>query len=113
MIVTFETLDYAGMYAAEFAAWLVLLALAGYLSRAVLGGPKPLGLFGDLVVATVGLFGLGYLLERFGISAQNVIAPYLSATVPGQFITWIALFLVGLGGALILRVPLRILGGRG
>jgi uncharacterized membrane protein YeaQ/YmgE (transglycosylase-associated protein family) len=105
--------EYAGMYAGELAVWVLLGGLAGFLARAILGGPKPFGLYGDLILATVGAFVLGNILRRFDIDISSMLAPYLSGGIPLEAAIWGDIFIVGFIGALILRIPLRIVGGRG
>jgi uncharacterized membrane protein YeaQ/YmgE (transglycosylase-associated protein family) len=104
--------EYAGMYAGELGIWVLLGGLAGWLARAILGGPKPLGIYGDLILASVGAFILGNVLRRFNVDISGMIAPHLSESMPLDVAIWADIFIVGLFGALILRIPMRILGGR-
>lgn len=106
MEVTGFSLAYAGMNPFELAVWIGIGLAAGFIARQIIRGPKPLGLFGDMLIGLIGAFGLGWVLRRFGFDLSEYIlrlVPDLSTSIA----IWIDVGLTALVGALILRTVMR------
>lgn len=99
----FDTFIYAGMNASLLGTWIGLLTIAGLISRKVLRTPALLGLFGDLLVGMVGLFGLGWILQQFDIDVSRMIVGSVSRNTA----IWLDAGLVALAGALLIRLILK------
>ncbi len=98
---------YAGINAGVLFLWILIAAGVGRLARMIIGGPNPLGLFGDMAIALFGVFALGRALRAFNIDPSAMIKDL--APVTDAVAVYADVALVGFVGALILRVPLRIL----
>lgn len=105
------TWDYAGMELSSLASWIVLATLIGFVSRAIVKGPRPLGLWGDMVIALVGayLVGAGMRALDFDLS-QSILAA--SPALGSRWAVLIDVGLTALVGALLIRLVLRVAAGR-
>ena len=100
-------LTYAGMRADTLFIWVLIAAAAGSLTGLLLRGPK-IGLFGNLVLGLLGLFAAGGLLKHFGIDLTAKLLE-LAPQIGMPYALWLDMAIVSFVGALILRLPVRLL----
>lgn len=102
------SLDYAGMAAADLLAWIVLATVAGAAARQIVQGKPLLGLWGDMALALVGVFAVGWGLRQLGFDlSQSILAA--REGIPSRVAIWVDVFVVGFIGALILRALLKLI----
>lgn len=105
--------EYAGMNAAEIAAWLLIATAAGFIARFAVKGKNILGLWGDAAIGLIGCFAVGALMRAFKFNLTN----WLKGVVPdavADYVVWIDIGISALVGALVIRAVLRpITGGAG
>lgn len=100
--------SYAGMNAGVLGAWILVGLTAGYLARVALGGPKPLGLFGDMLVGLFGAFGLGAVLRLVDVDLTAQILRLIPGLTPSTAI-WVDVVITAFLGAVVIRLALRAL----
>ncbi len=105
-------IDYAGMNAAEIAAWLLIATAAGFAGRAIVRGKKFLGLWGDAAIALVGVFLVGTLMRAFNFDLTAWLTSVLPASM-AQFTIWIDIAISALLGAIVIRAIMRPFTGGG
>lgn len=104
--------SYAGMDFAALVSWILIATGIGRLARALLKGPALLGLWGDMGIALVGGFLVGAGLRFVSVDLTAIvlkIAPALDL----RFAILIDVALAALIGALLIRLLLRLFGGKG
>jgi uncharacterized membrane protein YeaQ/YmgE (transglycosylase-associated protein family) len=104
--------DYAGMNAAEIAAWLLIATAVGFLGRVLVKGKPFFGLWGDAAIGLIGVFLVGTLMRAFSFD----LTAWLTDIVPSGFsgfAIWIDIAISALLGAIVIRAILRPFTGGG
>lgn len=101
-------LNYAGMNAGVLGAWLLIGIIAGVLAAIIIRGPRPFGHLGDLLIALVGAFGLGWILRALNVDITTYVVRF-APSLTRQMAIWIDVFLVALIGAIIIRIIMRLI----
>ena len=104
--------DYAGMNAAEIAAWLLIATDVGFLGRVLVKGKPFFGLWGDAAIGLIGVFLVGTLMRAFSFD----LTAWLTDIVPSGFsgfAIWIDIAISALLGAIVIRAILRPFTGGG
>ena len=104
--------DYAGMNAAEIAAWLLIATAVGFLGRVLVKGKPFFGLWGDAAIGLIGVFLVGTLMRAFSFD----LSAWLTDIVPSGFsgfAIWIDIAISALLGAIVIRAILRPFTGGG
>ena len=104
--------DYAGMNAAEIAAWLLIATGAGFLGRLLVKGKQFLGLWGDAAIGLIGVFLLGTLMRAFHFDLTGWFMGFLPKSA-ADFAIWIDIAISALIGAVLIRAILRPFTGGG
>jgi uncharacterized membrane protein YeaQ/YmgE (transglycosylase-associated protein family) len=105
-------IDYAGMNAAEIAAWLLIATATGFVGRAIVKGKKILGLWGDAAIGLVGAFLAGTLMRAFSFDLTAWLLGFLPKSM-ADFAMWIDIGISSLVGAIIIRAIMRPFTGGG
>jgi uncharacterized membrane protein YeaQ/YmgE (transglycosylase-associated protein family) len=98
-----EVVNALGLYSipvVQLATWFA----AGLAAGSLLGGRRPVGLFGDLIVGVLGGFLGGWAADKTGIRLSDLFEGVMSQRLAGV----VGEFLTALVGALIVLVILRI-----
>lgn len=105
--------DYAGMNAAEIAAWLLIATAVGFLGRILVKGKPFFGLWGDAAIGLLGVFLVGTLMRAFNFD----LTAWLKGVAPSSiadFTIWLDIAISALVGAIVIRAILRpFTGGAG
>jgi uncharacterized membrane protein YeaQ/YmgE (transglycosylase-associated protein family) len=104
--------DYAGMNAVEIAAWVAIATAAGWTARTIVRGKKFFGLWGDMVIALVGVFLMALLFSLLGVNLAARLRNWLPADI-AEFARWIDITVSAFLGALVIRAVLRPFTGGG
>lgn len=102
-------ISYAGMKTVELAAWIGIATFAGWAMRALIKGPRLLGLWSDMAIALIGVFAVGWALQRAGIDLSQS-ALRLAPGTPSQIAIWADVLIVALLGSLVVRLLMRPFG---
>jgi uncharacterized membrane protein YeaQ/YmgE (transglycosylase-associated protein family) len=105
-------IDYAGMNAAEIAAWLLIATGAGFAGRAIVKGKKFLGLWGDAAIGLIGVFLVGTLMRAFNFDLTGWLRGVLPESM-SEFAIWIDIALSALLGSIVIRAVMRPFTGGG
>lgn len=100
--------EYAGMYAVDIAAWVLIATLAGLVARQLFKGKPLLGLWTDMVIGLVSIFVIGTGMRMIGFDLSKSIL----AAQPGitsRAAIWVDIFVAAFVGAIVIRAILRIL----
>jgi uncharacterized membrane protein YeaQ/YmgE (transglycosylase-associated protein family) len=104
--------DYAGMNAAEIAAWLLIATAVGFLGRILVRGKPFFGLWGDAAIGLLGVFLVGTLMRAFNFDLTAWLNGVAPASV-NSFTMWIDIAISALLGAILIRAVLRPFTGGG
>ena len=105
--MSFEV-EYAGMYAIDIAAWLLIATLAGLVARQLFKGKPLLGLWTDMAIGLVSIFVVGTGMRMIGFDLSQAIL----AAQPGiasRAAIWVDIFVAAFVGAVVVRAILRIM----
>lgn len=91
---------------ASLVGWIVIVTVAGFLSRKIVRTPPVAGLFGDMVVGLVGAVGLGWILQKVSVDISEYVMS-LSDGLQSNAAIWVDVAIVALVGALIVRLVLK------
>lgn len=97
-------LEYANMSLVVLVIWIAITTLAGLISRKILRSPALFGLFGDMCVGIIGMFGLGWALQQFDIDVSQYVN---NASIASATAIWIDAAIVSFLGAVIIRILLK------
>lgn len=98
--------DYAGMNAAQIAAWLLIATAAGFAGRALVKGKAIFGLWGDAAIGLIGVFLLGTLMRAFHFDLTQWLMSFLPNST-AAFTIWIDIAITSFVGAILIRAILR------
>lgn len=98
--------NYAGMSAAEIAAWVLIATGAGWGARVIVKGKVILGLWGDMAVGLVGVFLMALLFNLLGVDIASRLRSFLPSNF-AEFARWIDIAISAILGALVIRLVLR------
>lgn len=101
-------IDYAGMHAGALIAWWLIATGCGYLARRLTRGRAILGLWGDAVIGTLGIFLVGTLFRALSFDLSVMIFSW----APDNFdlAVWLDVAATSMIGALLIRAVLRLFG---
>jgi uncharacterized membrane protein YeaQ/YmgE (transglycosylase-associated protein family) len=104
--------SYAGMNAAEIAAWILIATAAGWGARKIVKGKPFFALWGDMAIALVGVFLMDLLFGLLGVDIAARLASFLPDSF-ADFALWIRIAISAILGALAIRLVLRPFTGGG
>lgn len=108
MFSALSGIGYAGMSVLSLMMWILVATACGAGARLLVRGAAPFGLFGDMLIGLTAIFALGSALRSLGVDVSKHVL-LAAPSVPRDVAIWLDIALVGLVGALILRLVIKLI----
>ncbi len=100
---------YACMSIDQLTIWIAIGLAAGFLARVVIKGPRPFGLFYDMLLGLAGVFLVGFVFTQLRVDPAEWA--YLAVDLSAPVSIWLDVALSGLIGAFIIQGVVRVVAG--
>ncbi len=100
---------YACMSIDQLTIWIAIGLATGFFARSVVKGPRPFGLFYDMLLGLAGVFLTGFVFKTLRVDPAQWA--YLAVDLDAATSIWLNVALAGVIGAFVIQGVLRAVTG--